>query len=181
MIHIHFDPVGGIAGDMFIAAMLHTYPNLETPMIAAIRAAGLPDAIKIQSQAFQDFALTGLRFIVEEPESNRHEHRAFADIVGALKSSSLEEKMRDRAIAIFTLLAEVEGQIHGVATHDVSFHELGGWDSIADIAGAAFLIESHRFFDQVIHLGQLGRGEWGYAHLAVFIGVLFIIHDYRRG
>ncbi len=142
MIHIHFDPVGGIAGDMFIAAMLHTYPNLETPMIAAIRAAGLPDAIKIQSQAFQDFALTGLRFIIEEPESNRHEHRAFADIVGALKSSSLEVKVRDCAIAIFTLLAEVEGQIHGVATHDVSFHELGGWDSIADIVGAAFLIES---------------------------------------
>ncbi len=140
--HIHLDPVGGVAGDMFIAAMLHISPDLEAPMIAAIRAAGLPDHINIQSAPFQDFALTGRRFVVDEPSKNSHDHRAFADIVDALASSSLDEKVRDRAISIFTLLAEVEGQIHGVATKDVSFHELGGWDSIADIVGAAFLIES---------------------------------------
>lgn len=142
MIHIHLDPVGGVAGDMFIAAMLHIYPNLEAPMIAAIRTAGLPDNIHIQSETFQDFALTGRRFIVDESSKNNHEHRAFADIVDALTSSLLAVKVRNRAISIFTLLAEVEGQIHGVATKDVSFHELGGWDSIADIVGAAFLIES---------------------------------------
>ena len=142
MIHIHLDPVGGVAGDMFIAAMLHTYPDLEAPMIAAIRAAGLPNDISIQCQRFQDFALTGRRFVVDEPSKNNHDHRAFADIVQALMSNSLNAKVRDRAISIFTLLAEVEGQIHGVATKDVSFHELGGWDSIADIVGAAFLIES---------------------------------------
>ena len=142
MIHIHLDPVGGVAGDMFIAAMLHTYPDLEAPMIAAIRAAGLPNDISIQCQPFQDFALTGRRFVVDEPSKNNHDHRAFADIVQALMSNSLNAKVRDRAISIFTLLAEVEGQIHGVATKDVSFHELGGWDSIADIVGAAFLIES---------------------------------------
>ena len=140
--HIHLDPVGGVAGDMFIAAMLHIYPNLEVPMIAAIRAAGVPHHINIQSELFQDFALTGRRFAVDEPSKNSHDHRAFADIVDALKSSSLDVKVRDRAIAVFALLAEVEGRIHGVATKDVSFHELGGWDSIADIVGASFLIES---------------------------------------
>ena len=152
MIHIHLDPVGGVAGDMFIAAMLHALPNLETPMVAAIRAAGLPNDVSVQIQHFQDFALTGLRFLVDEPEpapnrsvvtpSDSHDHRAFADILAALMSSALDVNVRDRAIEIYTRLAEVEGQIHGVATPDVSFHELGGWDSIADIVGAAFLIES---------------------------------------
>ncbi len=143
MIHIHLDPVGGIAGDMFIAAMLDTFPQLETPMIAAIRTAGLPADIKVRLEAFQDFALTGRRFGVEESSaSSRHAHREFADIVSSLTASGLDAKVRNRAIAMFTLLAEVEGQIHGVATQEVSFHELGGWDSIADIVGAAFLIES---------------------------------------
>jgi pyridinium-3,5-bisthiocarboxylic acid mononucleotide nickel chelatase len=142
LIHIHLDPVGGIAGDMFIAAMLHTFPALEAPMIAAIRAAGLPEEIKVHGEPFQDFALTGVRFIVDEPPADSHDHRAFSNIVNTLTSSSLDKKVRDRAIGIFTLLAEVEGQIHGVATKDVSFHELGGWDSIADIVGAAYLIES---------------------------------------
>ena len=145
--HIHLDPVGGVAGDMFIAALLHAFPHLEAPMIAAIRAAGLPKDIGMQIQPFQDFALTGLRFLVSEPPpaANRsvsHDHRAFADILAALTSSALDRNVRDRAIDMYTRLAEVEGQIHGVATQDVSFHELGGWDSIADMAGAAFLIES---------------------------------------
>ena len=150
MIHIHLDPVGGIAGDMFIAAMLHVFPNLQAPMLMAIRAAGLPPEVGIEVKAFQDFALTGLRFIVDEPDqsdmaisaTSNHDHRAFANIREQLLASAVEEKVRERALAIFTLLAEVEGQIHGVATSEVSFHELGGWDSIADIVGAAFLIEA---------------------------------------
>jgi pyridinium-3,5-bisthiocarboxylic acid mononucleotide nickel chelatase len=150
--HVHLDPVGGIAGDMFIAAMLHAFPELEQSMVAAIRAAGLPASIALGVKPFQDFALTGLRFSVDEPDAandrsivanvENHGHRAFADIVAALAASSLDARVRDRAIAIYRLLAEVEGQIHGVATNDVSFHELGGWDSIADIVGAAYLIET---------------------------------------
>jgi pyridinium-3,5-bisthiocarboxylic acid mononucleotide nickel chelatase len=147
VIHIHLDPVGGVAGDMFIAAMLHAFPQLEAPMIAAIRAAGLPKDIGVRIQPFQDFALTGLRFLVDEPpgaahRSVSHEHRAFADISAALTSSALERNVRDRAIDMFTRLADVEGEIHGVSAQEVSFHELGGWDSIADMVGAAYLIES---------------------------------------
>ena len=146
--HIHLDPVGGIAGDMFIAAMLHAFPKLEAVMVAAIRNGGLPKDIAIQVQPFQDFALTGLRFSIDEGASARadgqadHGHASFTEICARLSGSSLSPTVRDRAIAMFTLLAEVEGEIHGVPTSAVSFHELGGWDSIADIVGAAFLIEA---------------------------------------
>lgn len=150
--HIHLDPVGGIAGDMFIASMLHAFPKLEPALVEAIRAGGLPDDIAIQVQPFQDFALTGLQFSIDESAlaqtkslSNggmEHGHVSFAEIVRRLNASALAPAVRDRALAIFTLLAEVEGEIHGVATSEVSFHELGGWDSITDIIGAAFLIET---------------------------------------
>lgn len=146
--HIHLDPVGGIAGDMFIAAMLHAFPKLETAMVAAIRAGGLPEIIAIHVQPFQDFALTGLRFSIDEAESTKsdlpadHSHASFLEIRDRLIGSNLSPAVRDRAIAIFTLLAEVEGAIHGVPSDQVSFHELGGWDSVADIVGAAFLMES---------------------------------------
>ena len=121
--------------------------------MAAIRSAGLPDDIVINIQPFQDFALTGLRFSLDESNlptiaplvadtNQEHNHRSFAAIGNNLNHSNLDAKIRERSIAIFTLLAEVEGQIHGVPTEQVSFHELGGWDSIADIVGAAYLIES---------------------------------------
>ena len=31
--HIHLDLIGGIAGDMFVAAMLDTFPDLEKPLL----------------------------------------------------------------------------------------------------------------------------------------------------
>jgi pyridinium-3,5-bisthiocarboxylic acid mononucleotide nickel chelatase len=141
--HIHLDPVGGIAGDMFIAAMLHAFPKLEAAMVDAIRAGGLPKEVGMQVQPFQDFALIGLRFVIDEAAATSdHDHTGFAEISKRLSDSALAPTVRDRAVAIFTLLAEVEGQIHGMPTAEVSFHELGGWDSIADIVGAAFLIET---------------------------------------
>ena len=150
--HIHLDPVGGIAGDMFIAAMLHAFPKLEAAMVDAIRAGGLPEDIAIEVQPFQDFALTGLRFSIDEGASTEtrystqgraeHSHASFVEILQQLNGSALSPAVRERAIAMFTLLAEVEGKIHGVPAAEVSFHELGGWDSIADIVGAAFLIET---------------------------------------
>ncbi len=137
---------------MFIAAILHTFPHLKKGMVAAIRSAGLPDDIAINVQPFQDFALTGLRFSIDESNApaiaplvaganQEHDHRSFAEIRNRLNHSNLDVTIRQRSIVIFTLLAEVEGQIHGVPIDQVSFHELGGWDSIADIVGAAYLIE----------------------------------------
>ena len=43
--HIHIDPVGGLAGDMFVAALLDAFPPLEAAVQAAVRAAGLPDRV----------------------------------------------------------------------------------------------------------------------------------------
>lgn len=172
MTHIHLDPVGGIAGDMFVAAMLHTFPDLQKGVLAAIRDAGLPAEVRVEVMPFQDFALTGLRFAVDEPApaqlvaspSGEHNHRAFADIAAALTASALDEKVRARALAIFSLLAKVEGEIHGVATNDVSFHELGGWDSIADIVAAAYLIE------------QCGATSWSIGSLPKGAGLVKTAH-----
>ena len=37
--HIRIDAVGGLAGDMFVAAMLDAFPPLEGEVQAAVRAA----------------------------------------------------------------------------------------------------------------------------------------------
>ena len=65
--HIHLDAVGGVAGDMFIAAMLDAFPNLRDGMVSAIHAAGLPAEVHLGVAEHRDHALTGLRFRVTEP------------------------------------------------------------------------------------------------------------------
>ena len=147
--HIHLDAVGGVAGDMFIAAMLDAFPDLRDGMLAAIRAAGLPADVHVGFAEHQDHALTGLRFRVTEPReaellvaAHHHPHTPFADLRAHLLTCALTPAVRDRALEIFSVLAEAEAKVHGKTIDTVSFHELGEWDSIADIVGAAFLVDA---------------------------------------
>jgi pyridinium-3,5-bisthiocarboxylic acid mononucleotide nickel chelatase len=159
--HIHLDAVGGVAGDMFIAAVLDAFPDLRDGMLGAIAAAGLPADIGLSLVEHRDHALTGARFLVDEGThrgAEHHHHSAFRDIRDRLREAPLDEGTRRHAIAIFTLLAEVEGRVHGKATEDVSFHELGEWDSIADIVGAAWLIAR---LDAQWSVGPLPQGRGG--------------------
>ena len=165
---VHLDAVGGVAGDMFIAAVTDAFPQLREGMLAAIRAAGLPEVIVCRFEAHDDHALTGSRFLVDIPEdstvASAHGHRDFADIKAALAAAPLAPTVAERAIAIFTLLATVEGRIHGAEPDAVSFHELGEWDSIADIVGAAYLIDALGADAWTIGTLPMGSGTVRTAH-----------------
>ncbi len=168
--HIHLDAVGGVAGDMFIAAMLDAFPDLRDGMLASIRAAGLPADVHVGFAEHQDHALTGLRFRVIEPReaellvaAHHHPHTPFADIRAHLQDCALTSAVRERAIGIFSVLAEAEARVHGKTVDTVSFHELGEWDSIADIVGAAHLIDAMSATWSVSSL-PLGRGRTKTAH-----------------
>ena len=150
--HLHLDPVGGVAGDMFAAAILDTWPELLPELQSALQVAGLSRLVEVSVQAHKDHALTGSRFIVEPKTDHEHhhdhhhhghvhDHRSWRDIRQMLNKADLEQGVRQHALAIFELLAVAEGKVHGKAVDDVSFHEVGAWDSIADIVTAAWLIE----------------------------------------
>ncbi len=166
VMQIHLDAVGGIAGDMFIAAVLDAFPDLRDGMLTAIRASGLPAEIGLSVDDYADHALTGLRFNVDEAHhlhAPEHKHTPFCQIRSMLERAPLEPDVRAHAISIFSRVAEAEGKVHGLSADDVSFHELGEWDSIADIVGAAFLISALDAQWSVSSLPQ-GRGRVKTAH-----------------
>jgi uncharacterized protein (TIGR00299 family) protein len=142
-LHIHLDPVGGIAGDMFAAAMLNAMPEHRPPLLRAIAALRLPKGVAAKLVAHNDGTLSGDRFDVSLPVPARggHGHRPFRDIRGYFETAIMDAAVRRRALAIFRILAEAEAQVHGLGVDDVTFHEIGAWDSIVDIFVAAFLIE----------------------------------------
>ena len=154
--HIHLEPIGGVAGDMFVASLLDAWPDLADATFAAVRAAGLGDDIGLDHLAFQDDVLSGSRFAVAQKQQRAaplhhgpgsagpraHEHVHWRSLRQQLCKAPLPAGVGDRAIAIFSLLAEAEAGVHGVPVDEATFHEVGAWDSIADIVAAAFLIET---------------------------------------
>ena len=163
--HIHLDPVGGIAGDMFAAAMLDYQRDWQAPLYEDIRASGLAPDLDVRAVQHHDGCLTGHRFEVREPTpSERHHHRHWRDIREQIDNSALGTAVKQRAISIFELLAEAEATVHGSEVDDVAFHEVGAWDSIADIIAAAWLIERSGATSWSCSPLPLGRGRVKSAH-----------------
>jgi uncharacterized protein (TIGR00299 family) protein len=69
-----------------------------------------------------------------------HAHRDYAEIRRLLRRAKLDADARALAEEVFARLARVEAALHGTPVDRVAFHEVGAFDSIADIVGAAAAI-----------------------------------------
>ena len=77
--HIHLDALGGVAGDMFAAALLDAFPEHREGVGASIRAVDTKIACALHPH--NDGILRGARFSVSGPEvepehrpGHRHDH-----------------------------------------------------------------------------------------------------------
>ena len=102
-------------------------------------------------------------------DDHRGGHRAWASIRDLIEAAPLPVRVGREAVAIFTLLATAEGEVHGVAPEEVTFHEVGAVDSIVDIVAAAQLItllDAHRWTSTPLPLGS-GRVRTAHGILPV--------------
>ena len=169
MRHIHLDPLGGIAGDMFVASMLGILPQQRTGAIeAAQRLAGVPCRLVDH----EDGTLAGSRFEVDAPHHRQHGHEHehghghvhWREIRARLRQAGLPEAVLLHATGIFACLAHAEARVHGVDEDAVTFHEVGAADSIADIVASAWLIAA------------LGPASWTSAALPAGSGRIRTAH-----
>lgn len=68
-------------------------------------------------------------------------HRPYHVIRDLIAAAALPAPVKVRAQAVFLLLAEAEGQVHGVSAEQVEFHEVGAIDAIADVVGCCLLLD----------------------------------------
>src|SRR5688572_27440865 len=69
-------------------------------------------------------------------------HRTLADIATLIDGSALSPSGKVRAKDLFQVLGAAEAAIHGTSMDKVHLHEVGALDSIIDIVGTVFAIES---------------------------------------
>ena len=134
-----FHCFNGIAGDMTLGALLDAGADLEAVQ-TALASLSL-DGWSLQMQRVQRCGLGATRAVVTAPETHHH-HRPYREIRELLTSAALAPRVRDRALATFQMLAEVEAAIHGLAVDDVELHEVGSIDAIVDIVGSCAAMEA---------------------------------------
>jgi len=139
-LHVHLDPVGGLAGDMFCAAMLDAFPALADLMLADLQAAGLLKHVRVESTEQKVNGLAARQFDVVTLSASPRATGHYKHIRQSINDSPLAAPVRDWAFVIFDHLAHAEAAVHQVSVDKVHFHEVADWDSLADIVAAASLI-----------------------------------------
>ncbi|MEM1098667.1 MAG: LarC family nickel insertion protein [Planctomycetota bacterium] len=160
--HLHLDPFSGIAGDMFLGALLdlHDDPSTElTAIDAALRSLELDDPFELTLGRVQRCGVGGLDLKVKTPHHHHHHHHEHASdaghhhhhhvgyteimaMVGKLEASgALSPSGVDRATRVVTCLANAEARVHGTTREAIHFHEVGAVDSIVDMLGSVIALE----------------------------------------
>jgi uncharacterized protein (TIGR00299 family) protein len=166
---IHLDLIGGIAGDMFIAAMASTFPNLGAEIIAELKKLAISARGEIQLVEYNDGILHGLRFEAIEyhdlqSSKGVHDHAHYSEICDLLHSLNLKPNVLKHSLNLFALLASAEAEVHGIKLKAVTFHEVGAWDSIIDFIAAAHFIDALKFTKWTFSPLPLGGGQVNSLH-----------------
>jgi pyridinium-3,5-bisthiocarboxylic acid mononucleotide nickel chelatase len=136
---LYLEPVGGIAGDMFLAAALDLGVDARA-LEAGLRTLGL-DGWGLEVTRAMRQNITGVHLNVRLDSSVPHLHRPLSEILERIGRSALPQRARAQARAVFETIGRAEAKIHDLPLESVQFHEVGAVDSIVDICGAALALE----------------------------------------
>ena len=147
------DLIGGVSGDMFVAALLDLGLSLNTLKSELKKIPTLQFKLQKSQKTVHGIRATRFHVICPQKEADR----SWKQIRSLITRSRLHPEVKDTGIRIFSHLAQAEGKIHGVAPENVHFHEIGATDSIVDIMAAAIgcrELKSERFYFSQVPLGR---------------------------
>ncbi|MEM1109593.1 MAG: LarC family nickel insertion protein [Planctomycetota bacterium] len=163
--HLHIDPFSGIAGDMFLGALVDLGLDLDAVRNALSRLpVKRPYRITTQRIERHGIGAVDLKVVLEDEDSendhdhshshddghththehghsHHHHHTGYHDIMAMVEQLDTTPRGRERAGRVVTLLAEAEARVHGKTLDDIHFHEVGAVDSIVDMLGSVVAIE----------------------------------------
>src|SRR4051812_40753409 len=150
---IHLDLIGGIAGDMFVAAIVDALPALEAPILRELAAVQPGGASTPRFPVGTNAGLRGRSF-ESPPAAPRsgagplrsrvvaatHAGTSYEELRRELEAAPLTQGTRQHALALLQLLGQAEAEVHGIELCDVHFHELADWDSRMDLVAAGCIV-----------------------------------------
>ncbi len=137
------DPLGGLSGDMFLGAFLDLGLPREK-VRANLATVGLGSCFDMETASAVRHGISAARVdfpalpgAAEQPAPN-----TLTGIEELLGKASLPDRVAAVSREIFKILACAEARVHGrVSPEAVHFHEVGDYDTLADIIGTATALD----------------------------------------
>lgn len=125
---IYFDCTNGISGDMAFSALF----SLAEEERQAIQG----ELSKLEHHGFDHH---------HEHEhgmhSHNHSHRSYNEIRHLIAECGVSPGAKEKALAIYAVIAKAEAFVHEVPIEEVHFHEVGREEAVRNIVGAAICLE----------------------------------------
>ena len=143
----YFDCFSGASGDMIIGSLLDAGLDFEV-LKKALEGLDF-HGYQLTAEKVLRSSITATKFNVvlqEEEHEHNHEsslhHRGLSEILNIINTGKIPDSVKTKSSEIFRRLGEVEAGIHNVPVEEVHFHELGAIDTIIDIVGTVFALET---------------------------------------
>jgi pyridinium-3,5-bisthiocarboxylic acid mononucleotide nickel chelatase len=156
---LYFDCFSGASGDMILGALLDAGLPLDDlrgalGSLAIDREAVWSERVNRAGISATKFQVRGEHAAGADRHSHdhshdhgahhhpHHSHRTLSEIAGLIDGSALTPAGKERAKALFARIGEAEAEIHGTSIDKVHLHEVGALDSIIDIVGTVYAMET---------------------------------------
>jgi uncharacterized protein (TIGR00299 family) protein len=162
---LYLDCGMGAAGDMLTAALMGLTDDREAALEELNRAFAGKAVLSLSPD--RKGSLHGLHCTVsidgdvegqeEKDHHHHHHHTSLAEVEAFIGSLRLPEKAVADALAVFRLIAEAEGKVHGSTMENIHFHELGTLDAMADVVSVCYLmhlLKPDRVAASPVHVGS---------------------------
>ena len=134
----YFDCFSGISGDMTLGALVDAGLPIEV-LRSELAKLNLPGYTLSSEKVIRSgLSATKVHVVLDEKEQPA---RHLADISRIINGSTLSPVAKQKSMAIFQRLAEVEAKVHGTTPDKVHFHEVGAVDAMVDIVGSVIGLE----------------------------------------
>ncbi|MBN1292697.1 MAG: nickel pincer cofactor biosynthesis protein LarC [Candidatus Latescibacteria bacterium] len=133
----YFDCLFGVSGDMILGALVSCGVPVNV-LTAELKKLNI-DGFELKENTVLRSGISAVHIdVLIKPQ---HEHRHLSHIKNIIKSSSLSDTVKSKAVRIFTRLAEAEARVHNTTPEKIHFHEVGALDAIIDVVGACIGLE----------------------------------------
>ena len=157
---VYVDAIGGVAGDMLLAALLDAGAD-EATVREALAGLGLP-GLDFEVGSERRHRIAARRVNVVAPEERVD--RTWSDVRSVVEAAPLPDRARQRALTVFSALAHAEARVHRIPVDEVHFHEVGAADAIADVCGIAVALDTLETDELVCSPLPVARGFVDAAH-----------------